>query len=78
MPDIIVKPSIASRNPKGTRPDDNSFHSFSVKPYSPGDKGIKVGKAGRRLVASDKRGEEDNASRERYRNNYDRIFGKKK
>lgn len=77
MPDIIIKNSIAARNPRGTRPNDNAFHSFSVKPYSPTDKGIKVGKAGRRLIASDKRSEEDITSREKYRNNYDRIFGKR-
>lgn len=77
MPEIIVKGSRAARDPKGTRPNDNSFHSFSVKPHTPGDAGVKVGKAGRRLIASDNRGKEEGDARENYRDNYDRIFGKK-
>ena len=76
MPEIIVKNRIGARNPRGVRPNDNSFHSFSVKPHTPGDAGVKVGKAGRRLIASDNRGKEEGDPRDNYRDNYDRIFGK--
>lgn len=72
----IFTPNKFARNSRGTRPSDNAFHSFSVKPHTPSDKGIKVGKAGRRLLASDRR-DESKSSREKYRDNYDRIFKKK-
>lgn len=74
----IFTPNKLAREKKGTTAKDNGFHSFSVKPYSPTDRGIKVGRAGARVIASDKRGVEDASSREKYRDNYDRIFGKKK
>jgi hypothetical protein len=76
MPDIIVKNKIGARDPKGTTPKDG-FHSFSVKPHQPKDRGIKVGRAGRKLIASDQR-DEDKSARQKYMDNYDKIFGKKK
>lgn len=75
MPHIHVKnPTV--RDQRGTT-GPNSFSNFSITPSKPTDTGVKVGKAGRKLIASDNRADENATSRKKYRDNYDRIFGKK-
>lgn len=71
MPDIHVKKPLV-RDAK----DAKYFHSFSINPNNPKPEGVKVGRAGRRKIASDERGERE-SPKQKFDNNYDRIFKKK-
>lgn len=70
---VTVRSPQNLRDPKGAKD-----FGVSIKPYDARavEGPIKIGKAGRRLIKSDETGEKV-SSRQKYIDNYDRIFGKK-